>query len=129
MENFTEEKSLTIDFVPNKIACLCDGRIVVAFGERGSFGIKLFKFDDKKELILEKEFISHTKHISSLNILEDGKIVTTSLDGSAVFYNPIEMKEICKIEETNKKNFTSLTQLEDRSVAISTSKGLIYLLQ
>ncbi len=129
METLKEEKVLKVDFVPSKIACLGDGRITVTFGERDAFGIKIFKLDEKKEITLEKEFITHTKFISSLYILEDGKIVTTSLDGTAIFYNPFEMKIVCKIEEKNKKNFTSVTQLEDRNVVISSSKGYIYILQ
>ena len=129
METLKEEKVLKVDVVPSKIACLGDGRITIAFGERDAFGIKIFKLDEKKEITLEKEFITHTKFISSLYILEDGKIVTTSLDGTAVFYNPFEMKIVCKIEEKNKKNFTSVTQLEDRNVVISSSKGYIYMLQ
>ena len=129
METLKEEKVLKVDVVPSKIACLIDGRITIAFGERDAFGIKIFKLDEKKEITLEKEFITHTKFISSLYILEDGKIVTTSLDGTAVFYNPFEMKIVCKIEEKNKKNFTSVTQLEDRNVVISSSKGYIYMLQ
>jgi len=129
METLKEEKVNKIDFVPSKIASLPDGRIVVGFGERDAFGIKIFKLDDKKELTLEKEFIAHTKNLSCLYILEDGKIATTSLDGTAAFYNPFEMKLVCKIEEENKKNFTSLTQLEDRTVVISSNKGVIYVLQ
>ena len=129
MNELIEEKIIKIDFVPNKIACLGDGRIVVALGDKDSFGIKIFKLDENKELILQKEFYEHKKHISCLYILEDGKIVTTSLDGSAVFYNPFEMKIVCKIEEKKGKNFTSITQFEDRSIIISSSKGIIYLLQ
>jgi WD40 repeat protein len=129
MQTLKEEKTIKIDFVPNKIACLKDGRIAIAFGDRDAFGIKIFKFDGKKELILEKELITHKKHITSLYILEDGKIVTTSLDGTAVFYNPYEMKEVCKISENKKKNFTSVVQIEDRSVIISAAKGIIYILQ
>ena len=116
-------------FVPNKVVCLNDGRIVVAFGENNKFGIKIFKFDDKKELILEKEFVEHNKHITCLYTLEDGKIVTTSLDGTAVFYNPFEMKVVCKVVENKKKNFSSVIQLEDRSVILSCGKGFIYILQ
>ena len=129
METLKEEKMIKIEFVPNKIACLNDGRIVVAFGDNNGFGIKIFKFDEKKDLILEKEFVEHNKHISCLYILEDEKIVTTSLDGTAVFYNPFEMKVVCKVEENKKKNFTSVIQLEDRSVIISSGKGFIYILQ
>jgi len=129
METLKEEKVNKIDFVPSKIASLPDGRIVVGFGERDAFGIKIFKLDDKKELTLEKELIAHSKNLSCLFILEDGKIATTSLDGTAAFYNPFEMKLVCKIEEENKKNFTSLTQLEDRTVVISSNKGVIYVLQ
>ena len=129
METLKEEKMIKNEFVPNKIACLNDGRIVVAFGDNNGFGIKIFKFDEKKDLILEKEFVEHNKHISCLYILEDEKIVTTSLDGTAVFYNPFEMKVVCKVEENKKKNFTSVIQLEDRSVIISSGKGFIYILQ
>ena len=129
MEKLKEEKMIKIEFVPNKIVCLNDGRIVVAFGENNKFGIKIFKFDDKKELILEKEFVEHTKHITCLYTLEDGKIVTTSLDGTAVFYNPFEMKVVCKVVENKKKNFSSVIQLEDRSVILSCGKGFIYILQ
>ena len=128
METLKEEKMIQLNFVPSKIASLTDGRIVVGFGEKGSFGIKIFKLNDKKELILENEFITHTKSITSLIILEDGKIATTSLDGTAAFYNPYEMKVVCQIEENKKKNFTSITQLEDRSVVISSTKGFIYVL-
>ena len=129
METLKEEKMIKIEFVPNKIARLNDGRIVVAFGDNNGFGIKIFKFDEKKDLILEKEFVEHNKHISCLYILEDEKIVTTSLDGTTVFYNPFEMKVVCKVEENKKKNFTSVIQLEDRSVIISSGKGFIYILQ
>ena len=129
MEKLKEEKIIKIDFVPNRIACLSDGRFVVAFGERDKFGIKIFKLNENKELNLEKEFSEHTKYISSLFILEDGKIVTTSLDGTAVFYNPFEMKIVCKIQEKKRKNFTSVAQFEDRSVIMSSSKGVIYVLQ
>ena len=129
METLKEEKMIKIDFVPNKIISLNDGRIVVAFGENNKFGIKIFKFDDKKELILENEFVEHTKHISCLYNLEDGKVVTTSIDGTAVFYNPFEMKVVCKVVENKKKNFSSVIQLEDRSVILSCGKGFIYVLQ
>ena len=129
METLKEEKMIKIDFVPSKIASLGDGRIVVGFGDRDSFGIKIFKLDDKKELVFEKDFITHTKNISCLYILEDGKIATTSLDGTAAFYNPFDMKVVCKIEEIQKKNFTSITQLEDRSIILSSNKGNIYVLQ
>jgi len=123
------EKNIKLDYTPSRVACLPDGRLVVAFGENKSFGIKIYKIDENKELILQKEFIEHKKIISCLYILEDGKIVTTSMDGTAVFYNPFDFKIICKIEENKKKNFTSVVQLEDRSVIISAGKGVIYVLQ
>ena len=129
METLKEEKVLKIDFVPNRIACLADGRIIVTFGDKDRFGIKIFKFNENKEIILEKEFLEHTRYVSSLSVLEDGKIVTTSLDGTTIFYNPFEMKIICKIEEKEKRVFTSVTQLEDRNVVLSTDKGYIYMLQ
>ena len=132
MENLKStqpEKNIKLDYTPSHVACLPDGRLVVAFGENKSFGIKIYKIDENKELILQKEFIEHKKIISCLYILEDGKIVTTSMDGTAVFYNPFDFKIICKIEENKKKNFTSVVQLEDRSVIISAGKGVIYVLQ
>jgi WD40 repeat protein len=95
MEALKEDKVIKVDFIPSKIASLGDGRIVVTFREKDHFGIKIFKLNENKEIILEKEFINHTKYISSLSVLEDEKIVTTSLDGTAVFYNPFEMKIIC----------------------------------
>ena len=129
METLKEEKVLKVDFVPNRIACLRDGRIIVTFGENNRFGIKIFKFNENKEITLEKQFLEHTRYVSSLYVLEDGKIVTTSLDGTTIFYNPFEMKIICKIEEKEKRVFTSVTQLEDRNVVLSTDKGYIYMLQ
>ena len=132
MENLKStqpEKNIKLDYTPSRVACLPDGRLVVAFGENPNFGIKIYKFDENKDLILQKEFVEHKKIISCLYILEDGKIVTTSMDGTAVFYNPFDFKIICKIEENKKKNFTSVVQLEDRSVIISAGKGVIYVLQ
>ena len=129
LQNSHPEKELKLDYTPSRIACLLDGRIVVAFGENPHFGIKIYKLDENKELILEKEIIEHQKLITCLYVLEDGKIVTTSMDGTAVFYNPFEFNIICKIEENKKRNFTSIVQLEDRSVVISSGKGFIYVLQ
>ena len=129
LQNSHPEKELKLDYTPTRIACLPDGRIVVAFGENPNFGIKIYKLDENKELILEKEIIEHQKLITCLYVLEDGKIVTTSMDGTAVFYNPFEFNIICKIEENKKRNFTSIVQLEDRSVVISSGKGFIYVLQ
>ena len=51
------------------------------------------------------------------------------MDGTAVFYNPFDFNIVCKVEETKKKQFTSVAQLEDRSVVISSAKGFIYVLQ
>ena len=132
MENLKStqpEKNIKLDYTPSRVACLPDGRLVVAFGENPNFGIKIYKFDENKDLILQKEFVEHKKIISCLYILEDGKIVTTSMDGTAVFYNPFDFNIISKIEENKKKNFTSVVQLEDRSVVISAGKGVIYVLQ
>ena len=129
LQNSHPEKELKLDYTPTRIASLPDGRIVVAFGENPNFGIKIYKLDENKELILEKEIIEHQKLITCLYVLEDGKIVTTSMDGTAVFYNPFEFNIICKIEENKKRNFTSIVQLEDRSVVISSGKGFIYVLQ
>ena len=123
------EKEIKLDYTPLKVASLPDGRIVVAFGENPKFGIKIYKLDENKEITLEKEFIEHQKLITCLYILEDGKIVTTSMDGTAVFYNPFDFNIVCKVEETKKKQFTSVAQLEDRSVVISSGKGFIYVLQ
>ena len=123
------EKEIKLDYTPLKVASLPDGRIVVAFGENPKFGIKIYKLDENKEISLEKEFIEHQKLITSLYILEDGKIVTTSMDGTAVFYNPFDFNIVSKVEETKKKQFTSVAQLEDRSVVISSAKGFIYVLQ
>ena len=123
------EKEIKLDYTPLKVASLPNGRIVVAFGENPKFGIKIYKLDENKEITLEKEFIEHQKLITSLYILEDGKIVTTSMDGTAVFYNPFDFNIVCKVEETKKKQFTSVAQLEDRSVVISSGKGFIYVLQ
>ena len=123
------EKEIKLDYTPLKVASLPDGRIVVAFGENPKFGIKIYKLDENKEITLEKEFIEHQKLITCLYILEDGKIVTTSMDGTAVFYNPFDFNIVCKVEETKKKQFTSVAQLEDRSVVISSAKGFIYVLQ
>jgi WD40 repeat protein len=123
------EKEIKLDYTPLKVASLPDGRIVVAFGENPKFGIKIYKLDENKEITLEKEFIEHQKLITSLYILEDGKIVTTSMDGTAVFYNPFDFNIVSKVEETKKKQFTSVAQLEDRSVVISSAKGFIYVLQ
>jgi len=123
------EKEIKLDYTPLKVASLPDGRIVVAFGENPKFGIKIYKLDENKEITLEKEFIEHQKLITCLYILEDGKIVTTSMDGTAVFYNPFDFNIVSKIEETKKKQFTSVAQLEDRSVVISSAKGFIYVLQ
>ena len=132
MENLKStqpEKNIKLDYTPSRVACLPDGRLVVAFGENPNFGIKIYKFDENKDLILQKEFVEHKKIISCLYILEDGKIVTTSMDGTAVFYNPFDFNIISKIEENKKKNFTSVVQLEDRIVVISAGKGVIYVLQ
>ena len=129
LQNSHPEKELKLDYTPTRIASLPDGRIVVAFGENPNFGIKIYKLDENKELILEKEIIEHQKLITCLYVLEVGKIVTTSMDGTAVFYNPFEFNIICKIEENKKRNFTSIVQLEDRSVVISSGKGFIYVLQ
>ena len=123
------EKEIKLDYTPMKVASLPDGRIVVAFGENPKFGIKIYKLDENKEITLEKEFIEHQKLITCLYILEDGKIVTTSMDGTAVFYNPFDFNIVSKVEETKKKQFTSVAQLEDRSVVISSAKGFIYVLQ
>jgi len=123
------EKEIKLDYTPLKVASLPDGRIVVGFGENPKFGIKIYKLDENKEITLEKEFIEHQKLITCLYILEDGKIVTTSMDGTAVFYNPFDFNIVCKVEETKKKQFTSVAQLEDRSVVISSAKGFIYVLQ
>ena len=123
------EKEIKLDYTPIRVASLPDGRIVVAFGENPSFGIKIYKFGENKEISLEKEFIEHQKLITCLYILEDGKIVTTSMDGTAVFYNPFDFNIICKVEESKKKPFTSITQLEDRNVVISSGKGFVYVLQ
>ena len=132
MENLKSpqpEKEIKLDYTPSKVACLPDGRIVVAFGENPNFGIKIYKFDENKEIILQKEFMEHKRLITCLYILEDSKIVTTSMDGTAVFYNPFDFNIVCKIEENRKKFFTSIVQLEDRSVVISSGKGFIYVLQ
>ena len=51
------------------------------------------------------------------------------MDGTAVFYNPFDFNVICKIEESKKKPFTSIAQLEDRNVVISSGKGFVYVLQ
>ena len=123
------EKEIKLDYTPLKVASLPDGRIVVAFGENPKFGIKIYKLDENKEITLEKEFIEHQKLITCLYILEDGKIVTTSMDGTAAFYNPFDFNIVSKVEETKKKQFTSVAQLEDRSVVISSAKGFIYVLQ
>ena len=123
------EKEIKLDYTPIRVASLPDGRIVVAFGENPSFGIKIYKLNENKEITLEKEFIEHEKLITCLYILEDGKIVTTSMDGTAVFYNPFDFNVICKIEESKKKPFTSIAQLEDRNVVISSGKGFVYVLQ
>ena len=129
MEQLKLEKEIKLDYCPLKVTAMSGSRLVVAFGENKNFGIKIYKYDENKELILEKELIEHQKLITSLTVLEDGKIVTTSMDGTAVFYNPIEFNIINKIEENKKKMFTSLAQLEDRSVVISSGKGYIYVLQ
>ena len=129
MKTIKEEKTLKVDFVPNKVISLKDGRIVVAFGENKNFGIKIFKFNENKELIMEKEFVEHKKHITCLCKLEDGKILTTSLDGTAILYNPYDMKIICKITEENHRIFSSAVQLEDGSIILSSNKGYIYILQ
>ena len=132
MENLKSvqpEKEIKLDYTPSKVACLPDGRIVVAFGENPNFGIKIYKYDENKEITLQKEFIEHKKLITCLYILEDSKIVTTSMDGTAVFYNPFDFNVVCKIEENKKKYFTSIVQLEDRSVIMSSGKGFIYVLQ
>ena len=132
MENLKSvqpEKEIKLDYTPSKVACLPDGRIVVAFGENPNFGIKIYKYEENKEITLQKEFIEHKKLITCLYILEDSKIVTTSMDGTAVFYNPFDFNVVCKIEENKKKYFTSIVQLEDRSVIMSSGKGFIYVLQ
>ena len=101
MENLKStqpEKNIKLDYTPSRVACLPDGRLVVAFGENPNFGIKIYKLDENKDLILQKEFVEHKKIISCLYILEDGKIVTTSMDGTAVFYNPFDFNIISKIE-------------------------------
>ena len=129
MKTIKEEKTLKVDFVPNKVISLKDGRIVVAFGENKNVGIKIFKFNENKELIMEKEFVEHKKHITCLCKLEDGKILTTSLDGTAILYNPYDMKIICKITEENHRIFSSAVQLEDGSIILSSNKGYLYILQ
>ena len=128
-KNLQPEKEIKLDYTPIKVACLQDGRIVVAFGQNPNFGIKIYQFNENKDITLQKEFIEHTKLISCLYILEDGKIATTSLDGTAVFYNPFDFNIISKIEESKKRLFTSVVQLEDRSVVISSCRGYIYTLQ
>ena len=128
-KNLQPEKEIKLDYTPIKVACLQDGRIVVAFGENPNFGIKIYQFNENKDITLQKEFIEHTRLISCLYILEDGKIATTSLDGTAVFYNPFDFNIISKIEESKKRLFSSLVQLEDRSVILSSCRGYIYTLQ
>ena len=132
MENLSNPqpiKEIKLDFTPLHVASLIDGRIVVAFKQNPNFGIKIYNYGENKEITLQKEFVEHKKLITCLYVLEDGKIVTTSMDGTAVFYNPFDFNVVCKIEENKKKNFTSVVQLEDRSVVISSGKGFIYVLQ
>ena len=129
-KNFKEIKSIKFDILPYKIVALPDGRICVAFKiSRKSHTVKIFKIDENKDLKLEHEFSEHTGDINSLYLLEDGKIVSVSSDGTAVFYNPYEFKVVCKIKAEKRQKFTCVTQMEDRTVVISSNKGVLYVLQ
>ena len=130
IENYREIKSINFDNLPYKIVALPDGRICVAFKlNKKSHSVKIFKIDENKDLKLEHEFTEHTKEINCLYLLEDGKIVSASSDGTAVFYNPYEFKVICKIESDKKQKLTYVTQMEDRTVVISSNRGVLYILQ
>ena len=78
---------------------------------------------------LEHEFSEHNDEINCLYLLEDGKIVSASSDGTAVFYNPYKFNVVCKIQGEKRHKLTSVTQMEDRTVVISSNKGMLYILQ
>lgn len=128
METLKEIKSIPLEFQPYHLICLKDGRICISYKkDDNNYGIGIYKINDKFEITLEHEFMEHTNFISGLFCLEDGKIVTISLDKTAIFYNPFEMSIVCKINE--EQELTGITQLEDRTVVISSLNGNLFILQ
>ena len=116
-KTFNVLKEFDIQSNPINVIQLLDERIVVScFDDKKKSSVKIINM---KKWEIEKEFKEHNKIITSLYLLNDGRYVSTSLDGTAIVYSLEPDSVLCKYERMFKTGLNSCAQLRDNSIVLA----------
>ena len=116
-KTFNVLKEFDIKSNPINVIQLLDERIVVScYDDKKKSSVKIINI---KKWEIEKEFNEHTKVITSLYLLNDGRYVSTSLDGTAIVYCLEPDSILCKYERKFHTGLNSCVQLRDNSLILA----------
>ena len=116
-KTFNVLKEYDIGENPLNAIQLLDGRLVIScINDKKVSSIKLV-CPEKWEIT--KEFKEHSKIITSLYLLNDGRYVSTSFDGSAVIYGLEPDSVVCKYNRQYGTGLNSCIQLRDNSIVLA----------
>ncbi len=82
--------------------------LVIILENEKKYYVRVLTFDSLECI---EEFSEHNAPIINLVELEDGRVLSLSLDGTAVLYNVIDLKVDCKFNINDTKALTSLGDL------------------
>ena len=115
-----------INFKPiRNILALKNGKIVVSIFNTND--IFLFELNDKNEYYRSQSLTKHNKPISTLIELEDGKIVSISVDGNIVIWEQKNRQFIIKQEINLNKEVSIGISLDEFKFAFTGENGIIYI--
>ena len=116
-KTFNVLKEFDLKSNPINVIQLLDERIVVScFDDKKNSSVKIINI---KKWEIEKEFNEHKKIITSLYLLNDGRYVSTSLDGTAIVYALEPDSILCKYERMYHTGLNSCAQLRDNSIVLA----------
>lgn len=115
-----------INFKPiRNIIGLKNGKIVVSIFNTND--IFIFELNDKNEYVKSQSLTKHNKPISTLIELDDGKIVSISIDGNIVIWEPKNRQYNIKQELNLNIEVSIGISLDEFKFAFTGENGIIYI--
>jgi len=123
-KNFEIDRLLPLDMKLLKIIQINHkNELVIILENENKYYVRVLTFDSLECI---EEFSEHKDKIINVVELEDGRVLSISLDGTVVLYNVIDLKVDCKF---NLKDTKTLTSLGDLRAITNGSKKPNYLIK
>ena len=123
-KNFEIDRLLPLDMNLLKIIQINHkNELVIILENENKYYVRVLTFDSLECI---EEFSEHNDQIINVVELEDGRVLSISLDGTVVLYNVIDLKVDCKF---NIKDTKTLTSLGDLRAITNGSKKPNYLIK